>query len=123
LRIAAQHADAWNVPFVPPKVWARKSAVLDAWCDKVGRDPADITRAVNVGMAFTDEALRIQFGPMADGVKPGVLTGSVQEMVDKVGAYVDAGAEWVIVAMRAPFDRDGLERFASEVIPAVRGNQ
>jgi alkanesulfonate monooxygenase SsuD/methylene tetrahydromethanopterin reductase-like flavin-dependent oxidoreductase (luciferase family) len=123
LRIAAQHADAWNVPFVPPKVWARKSAVLDAWCDKVGRDPADITRAVNVGMAFTDEALRIQFGPMADGVKPGVLTGSVQEMVDKVGAYVEAGAEWVIVAMRAPFDRDGLERFASEVIPAVRGNQ
>ncbi|HVJ96539.1 MAG TPA: TIGR03560 family F420-dependent LLM class oxidoreductase [Acidimicrobiia bacterium] len=123
LRIAAQHADAWNVPFVPPKVWARKSAVLDAWCDKVGRDPADITRAVNVGMAFTDEALRIQFGPMADGVKPGVLTGSVQEMVDKVGAYVDAGAQWVIVAMRAPFDRDGLEQFASEVIPAVRGNQ
>jgi F420-dependent oxidoreductase-like protein len=123
LRIAAQHADAWNVPFVPPKVWARKSAVLDEWCDKVGRDPADITRAVNVGMAFTDEALRIQFGPMADGVKPGVLTGSVQEMVDKVGAYVDAGAEWVIVAMRAPFDRDGLEQFASEVIPAVRGKQ
>jgi hypothetical protein len=27
----------------------------------------------------------------------------------------------VILAMRAPFDRDGLERFASEVIPAVRG--
>jgi F420-dependent oxidoreductase-like protein len=123
LRIAAQHADAWNVPFVPPKVWARKSAVLDEWCDKVGRDPAEITRAVNVGMAFTDEALRMQFGPMADGVKPGVLTGSVQEMVDKVGAYVDAGAQWVIVAVRAPFDRDGLEQFASEVIPAVRGHQ
>jgi F420-dependent oxidoreductase-like protein len=121
LRIAAQHADAWNVPFVPPKVWARKSAVLDEWCDKVGRDPADITRAVNVGMAFSDEALRIQFGPMADAVKPGVLTGSVQEIVDKVGAYVEAGAQWVIVAMRAPFDRDGLEQFASDVIPAVRG--
>ena len=37
-----------------------------------------------------------------------------------VGAYAEAGAEWVIVAMRAPFDRDGLERFAAEVIPAVR---
>ncbi|HVJ99132.1 MAG TPA: TIGR03560 family F420-dependent LLM class oxidoreductase [Acidimicrobiia bacterium] len=121
LRIAAQHADAWNVPFVPPKVWARKSAVLDEWCAKIGRDPASITRAVNVGMAFTDEALRIQFGPMADAIKPGVLTGSVQEMVDKVGAYVDAGAQWVIVAMRAPFDRDGLEQFAADVIPAVRG--
>jgi F420-dependent oxidoreductase-like protein len=121
LRIAAQHADAWNVPFVPPKVWARKSAVLDEWCNKVGRDPAAITRSVNVGMAFTEEALRIQFGPMADAVKPGVLSGSVQEMVDKVGAYVEAGTEWVILAMRAPFDREGLERFAADVIPAVRG--
>jgi F420-dependent oxidoreductase-like protein len=121
LRIAAQHADGWNVPFVPPAVWARKSGVLDEWCNKVGRDPASITRAVNVGMAFTDEALRIQFGPMADAIKPGVLSGSVQEMVDKVGAYVDAGAQWVIVAMRAPFDRDGLEQFAAEVMPAVRG--
>ena len=39
-------------------------------------------------------------------------------MVDKVGAYVDAGASQVILAMRAPFDRDGLERFAAEVLPA-----
>jgi alkanesulfonate monooxygenase SsuD/methylene tetrahydromethanopterin reductase-like flavin-dependent oxidoreductase (luciferase family) len=57
---------------------------------------------------------------MSDYVKPGVLSGSVQEMVDKVGAYVDAGAAQVILAMRAPFDRDGLERFAAEVMPAVR---
>jgi len=35
-------------------------------------------------------------------------------------AYVDAGAAYVILALRAPFDRDALERFASEVVPAVR---
>ena len=57
-----------------------------------GRDPATITKSVNVGMAFTDEELKRQFGPMSDYVKPGVLSGSVQEMVDKVGGYVDAGA-------------------------------
>ena len=37
-------------------------------------------------MAFTDEELRAQFGAMANYVKPGVLSGSVQEMVDKVAA-------------------------------------
>jgi alkanesulfonate monooxygenase SsuD/methylene tetrahydromethanopterin reductase-like flavin-dependent oxidoreductase (luciferase family) len=57
---------------------------------------------------------------MSEYVKPGVLSGSVQEMVDKVGAYVAAGASYVIVAMRAQFDRDGLERFAAEVMPALR---
>jgi F420-dependent oxidoreductase-like protein len=120
LRIAAAHADGWNVPFVPPDAWARKAKVLDAHCDAYGRDPATITKSVNVGMAFTDEELRRQFGPMSEYVKPGVLSGGVQEMVDKVGAYVDAGAAYVILAMRAPFDRDGLERFGTEVIPAVR---
>jgi alkanesulfonate monooxygenase SsuD/methylene tetrahydromethanopterin reductase-like flavin-dependent oxidoreductase (luciferase family) len=57
---------------------------------------------------------------MAEFVRPGVLTGSASEIVDKVGAYADAGASWVILAMRAPFDRDGLERFAADVLPALR---
>ncbi len=121
LRIAAEHADGWNVPFIPPDVWAHKAQVLSEHCERIGRDPATITKGVNVGMAFTDEELQRQFGPMSEYVKPGVLSGSVQEMVDKVGAYVEAGASWVILAMRAPFDRDGLERFAAEVLPAVRG--
>src|SRR5947209_7003313 len=101
LRIVAEHADGWNVPFIAPDVWAHKAQVLDAHCDKVGREPATITKSVNVGMAFTDEELRRQFGPMSEYVKPGVLSGSVQEMVDEVGAYVEAAASYVIVAQRA----------------------
>ncbi len=120
LRLAAQYADGWNVPFIAPDAWAHKSRVLDAHCEKLGRDPAMIERGVNVGMAFTDESLRTQFGKLAEYVKPGVLTGSVQEMVDRIGAYAAAGAEWVILAMRAPFDRDGLEQFASDVLPQLR---
>lgn len=121
LRICAQHADGWNVPFIGPDEWARKAKVLDDHCERVGRDPASLTKSVNVGMAFSEEELRAQFGAMANYVRPGVLSGSVQEIVDKVAAYVDAGASWVVLAMRAPFDRDGLERFAAEVVPAVRG--
>jgi F420-dependent oxidoreductase-like protein len=119
LRLAAQYADGWNVPFIAPDAWAHKSGVLDAHCDRLGRDPASIERGVNVGMAFTDDELRKQFGQLADYVRPGVLTGTVAEMVDRVGAYAEAGAGWVILAMRAPFDRDGLERFAGEVLPQV----
>jgi F420-dependent oxidoreductase-like protein len=121
LRIAAQYADGWNVPFIPPDAWAHKAKVLDEHCERLGRDPAEITKSVNLGMAFSDEELHRQFGPLSNAFKPGVLSGSVSEMVAKVGAYVDAGATYVILAMRAPFDREGLERFAAEVIPAVRG--
>ena len=54
LRIAAQHADGWNVPFIAPDAWAHKAKVLDEHCATVGRDPAEIVKTINVGMAFTE---------------------------------------------------------------------
>ena len=42
LRIAAQYADGWNVPFIAPEEWAHKAQVLDEHCAAVGRDPAEI---------------------------------------------------------------------------------
>jgi F420-dependent oxidoreductase-like protein len=119
LRTAARYADGWNVPFISPEDYRRKVGILDRHCEAASRDPAEITRSVNVGMAFTEEALEEQFGNIAEYVRPGVLTGSVDEMVDRVGQYRDAGAEWLILAMRAPFDSEGLDRFAAEVLPQL----
>jgi len=118
LRIAARHADGWNIPFVGPDTYAHKLAVLHEHCETEGRDPASITPTVNVGLAWRDGDLEAQFGRIADFVRPGVLVGSVNEVVDRIGEYVDAGAQWVILAMRAPFDVEGLDRFATEVLPA-----
>jgi alkanesulfonate monooxygenase SsuD/methylene tetrahydromethanopterin reductase-like flavin-dependent oxidoreductase (luciferase family) len=39
LRIAAQYADGWNVPFIAPDAWAHKAHVLDMHCEKLDRDP------------------------------------------------------------------------------------
>ncbi len=121
LRIVAEHADGWNVPFIAPDAWAHKSKVLDAHCDRAGRDPSTVERTVNVGMASSEDDLRAQFGNISELVRPGVLTGGAQEIVDRVGAYRDAGASYLVLAMRAPFDRDGMERFAAEVMPAIAG--
>ena len=120
LRIAAQYADGWNVPFIPPDQWAHKAKVLDEHCERLGRDPAEISKTVNIGMAFNEEELQRQFGPMSDWIRPSVFTGSVQQMVDHAAAFCTAGASTLILAMRAPFDRDGLERFAAEVMPAIK---
>lgn len=75
LRIVAEKADAWNT-FGPPETWAAKNAILDEWCEKVGRDPAEIERTVCVGA----------------------------EDLDRFDAYVDAGATHLIMMLGAPFD-------------------
>jgi len=113
LRIAARFADGWNVPFVAPETFAAKRDVLHRHCADVGRDPDEIACAVNLGLAWSDESLRNQFGNLADLVRPGVLTGSVEEVIDRIGTYVEAGADQVNIALRAPFDVETIERFSA----------
>ena len=126
LRIVARHADGWNAPFLAPEVFRDRNSTLERWCERERRDPLAITRTVNLGLAVgrdgaavrrQEENLRLMFGPMADLVRPGILVGTPAEVVDRIGAYADAGAEWVILALRAPFDWDGLELFVRDVLP------
>ena len=128
LRIVARHADGWNVPFLAPEVFEQRNAVLTRWCEKEARDPRSIIRTANVGLAIGADAARVQrqeenlklmFGGMTEWVKPGHLVGTPGEVVDRIGAYERAGADWVILALRAPFDIDGLDMFATEVLPQL----
>ena len=113
LAIAARYADGWNIPLVAPEVFAHKKGVLAEHCDRVGRDPAEIRCAVNVGAAVDDAALRAQFGGMTDHARPGCLVGSPDEMVDQVGAFVDAGADQINLSLRAPWDLAVLDHLAA----------
>ena len=129
LRIVARHADGWNVPFLAPEVFAQRAATLDDWCDREGRDHRAITRTINVGLAIgRDEAaarrqedkLPSMFGGLTELVRPGILTGTPPRVIDRIGEYAQAGAEWVILALRAPFDWEGLDVFIRDVMPALR---
>jgi len=48
LRLVAEHAQMWNA-LGSPGEYAHKSAVLEEWCARIGRDPAEIERTANVG--------------------------------------------------------------------------
>lgn len=115
LRVAAELAAGWNVPFIGPDEFARKSAVLDEHCDAVDRDRAAVRRSVNVGCAPTEESLHRQFGAIAEFVRPGVLMGSEDQLVDGIGRYVDAGADQVNLALRAPFELAALDHLAGAI--------
>ena len=110
LRIAAAWADGWNVAFVTPEVLTAKLAVLHNHCHDLGRDPAEIRVSVNVGAVSGKADLASRFGAAADWVRPAVLSGSVAQMVETLGRYQAGGADQINVAVRAPWDRDVLER-------------
>ena len=50
----------------------------------------------------------------------GALTGTSQEVIDHIGAFSDAGAQGLNIAMRAPFDWDAVQAFVEEVMPAFK---
>jgi probable F420-dependent oxidoreductase len=87
LRLVAQYADAWNA-FGPPPMYAAKSRVLDDWCGRLERNPREIER-----------------------------TAALQP--DEVGdwaAYLEAGAQHLIVMTPAPYDLRPVE----ELLAAAR---
>jgi alkanesulfonate monooxygenase SsuD/methylene tetrahydromethanopterin reductase-like flavin-dependent oxidoreductase (luciferase family) len=68
LRIAARHADVWNIPGGGDIAdVASRSALLDRFCAEIGRDPAEITRSIHLPASYdrpevTREAIRRAVG-------------------------------------------------------------
>ena len=130
LKIAARHADHWNV-WGGPKTLARKGALLDGHCRAVGRDPKSITRSANMALLISDDrveadrlraALTKRFGMPQALAEDTALAGSLGDIRDKLGRLAAAGVGMVwIPTMFLPKDpRPTLDRFMQEVAPQVR---
>ena len=52
LRVAAEHADIWNIAGGDISDAAQRSALLDRYCTEIGRDPAAVTRSIHLGVSY-----------------------------------------------------------------------
>jgi alkanesulfonate monooxygenase SsuD/methylene tetrahydromethanopterin reductase-like flavin-dependent oxidoreductase (luciferase family) len=63
LRVAARHADVWNMAgtgdMEDVKADVEKNRLLDEYCLEVGRDPADIRRTVMLRLTSVDEVCQL----------------------------------------------------------------
>ncbi len=96
LRVAAEHADLWNIPGGGDIAdLAGRSALLDRYCAEIGRDPAEITRSIHLPVTYD---------------RPGPTR-------DAIGAAVEAGFRHIVLGLPAPYP-DGVARWvADELIP------
>lgn len=117
LRIAAEHAQEWNV-WSTPEIFAHKSGVLDGHCQDLGRDPAEIHRSTQALLFLSDDQAFLDRMRGMDMPMP-TLIGTPSELVDVVGAYRDAGVDELIVpdfTIGTGSQRtDILDRFKEEV--------
>ena len=129
LRIAALHADGWNAAYIPPDDFGRLNGVLNEWCEREGRDPSTIRRGINLQFMLSADAnseremhdrLQEQWGDMAGRVMAGALSGTPDHAVERIAEYIDAGADSVNVALRAPWPEESLDAWLDDVVPRVR---
>jgi alkanesulfonate monooxygenase SsuD/methylene tetrahydromethanopterin reductase-like flavin-dependent oxidoreductase (luciferase family) len=118
LRLVARYADACNL-FGEPETVARKIAVLRRHCDDAGRDPAAISVSHLSTVLVGDDGAHVR--SLVEQTRPAkvaperharaVNAGTVDQHVDRVGRYIAAGVDHVVVSLPDVHDPAALERY------------
>jgi alkanesulfonate monooxygenase SsuD/methylene tetrahydromethanopterin reductase-like flavin-dependent oxidoreductase (luciferase family) len=126
LRVVAELADRSNFGGNPDE-FAHKCDVLRRHCDAVGRDYDEIekTWTPNILVRESEDDVRAAatsnvWGEPFDSWQAGNLVGTPQQVIDKIGRYIDMG---VTSFLPWHFELPGtetLEIVAGQVIPAFR---
>lgn len=129
LQLVVHYADGWNAPYLTVEDWQRLSGVLDEWCERVNRDPAEIQRDVNLSFHLAaDESSRARaqahfeevFGPAGDAFRQrGAIVGTPSEALEILTPYAEAGVDRVNITLRPPWDWDALRAFADQIMPVM----
>jgi F420-dependent oxidoreductase-like protein len=132
LRIAAAFADATNWQ-VGLDEFVHKSEVLRGHCERLGRDFDSIVRTHGPDCRIFDTQGDLDAwldapdgGNLWGGGDPAVyvrdnFVGTVDQVIEKVQAFVDAGCREFVLWFRDYPGRDSLEAFATDVRPTIRG--
>lgn len=94
LRVAAEHADLWNIPGGDIEDVVARSALLDRYCTEIGRDPASITRSIHLPVSYD---------------QPGLTR-------EAIGEAIDAGFRHLVLGLATPYPPDVARWVADELI-------
>jgi F420-dependent oxidoreductase-like protein len=123
-KLAARFADEFNVPFALLKDFRPAVDAVSAACEAAGRDPASMrfSAAVVVCCGEDEDEFRRRaaaIGREPDELRQNGVAGTVSEVADKLGGFVDAGAERVYLQVLDLHDLDHLRLIAGEVAPTL----
>ena len=113
------------MPFAPPD-FAREQygRVRDA-CERAGRDPGSMRLSFAQTICVGADEAAVARRATAIGRDPAVIrsqavAGTPAEVIDRLGAFGEAGATRAYLQVLDLADLDHLELIAAEVMPALR---
>jgi F420-dependent oxidoreductase-like protein len=125
-RLSASYADEYNVPVQSPELTRRHFELVAQACGSIGRDPASMVFSAAQALCVGEDSAEIErragrIGRAADVLRSDGLAGTVEEVVDKIGVFAEAGAHRLYLQVFDIFDLDQLRLVGERVIPVVRG--
>lgn len=122
--LAARFADEFNVPFVSVEETRTLFGRVREACEKAERDPSTLTWSnALVVCAGADEAeiarRAAAIGREVDELRENGLAGTPADIVDRIGAFAEAGTERIYLQVLDLSDLDHLALVAEEIMPHV----
>ncbi|OAN39240.1 LLM class F420-dependent oxidoreductase [Mycolicibacterium iranicum] len=123
--LAARFADEFNIPFVPLETLTEQYARVAAAVENAGRAKDSLTYSaafvVCVGRDDSEIARRAEaIGREVDELRSNSpAVGTPAEVVDKLGPFLEAGAQRIYLQVLDQSDLEHIEFFAEQIIPQV----
>jgi len=123
-RLAAVHADEFNIPFSSLEESREQFQRVRAACAEIGRDPGELTygvaQTVAVGKDEAEAARRAaNIGRDLDELRANGVAGTVDEAVARLDAFAQAGAERVYLQVMDMSDLEHIALLGEAVAPRV----
>lgn len=132
--LAARWADEYNVVFVDPDTARTYRERVQAACEAIGRDPGEVRFSVMTRLLVgADEAdLRGRAAALMaridedgdvdafiEGMKPTMAAGTVEQVLERLGEFANAGAERVMLQHLVHDDMETVALIGREIVPAA----
>jgi alkanesulfonate monooxygenase SsuD/methylene tetrahydromethanopterin reductase-like flavin-dependent oxidoreductase (luciferase family) len=91
LRVAAAHADLWNIPGGGDiEDLVARSVLLDRYCTEIGRDPASITRSIHLPVSYDEPDVT------REKIREAIDAGFTHIILGLSSPYPEGVARWVV---------------------------
>ena len=131
LKVAAKHANKWDLFGGTPEIYEHKLEVLYNHCENIGRNFNEIikTHSLRIIIGENMSAVKDRFKQVEEFIQTGKsfkevsnwpFIGTYDKIIDSFQKYIDLGVSEFILSFRGPPDFKQLREFAEKIMPSFK---